>query len=417
MCSTWRNFALGTSSLWRELEFKGKRNDIKRAEVYMERCNDGPLFIIMDLYPDRPNVGSEIEKILDLIVSQVGRWGSLKAKIAAGKPMNIVLDRLYACKEAPQLRSLCLLAFDYYEVADFGATEGVDRPKRLFSGNTPMLRQLFLHGVPLAWEANLAVFAGLENLVLQSYHLAHRPSYEQWARILSRAHNIRSITVSDSGPNATNQSLPHEGTIIVSRLEELIIGSLEPATATAIMHRLDTPRLRVLELDPGQEYAYKNFLHRVLLNARNPFSPLPRLNELRLGCLNLTPGDVETLYGSLPVLRVLRLDLTTLQEHFLTLINPPSKVAASRRYGPLPNLTELFLIGEAGVLEPLKTTVRRRQAISDIIPQLCTKIEKLVLCWLDTMLAPEAVKRLRTLVEDVRVLAGDGYDGAELNYE
>ena len=401
--------ALSTPSLWNWFEFNGKGASFERADAYLERSGATDLFICLDFRGECHSIDSEINKSFDLIVPEATRWACLEAIIPGEKTMNIVLERLCMCEGAPKLRFLELLAPGYND-ADFTATERGDSPKRLFSGNAPRLCEIYLREVPLRWESDLAMFAGIESLTLDNHRFAYRPSYGHWIRLLSHAHNIRSLDVENSGPNAMIRRDSRERTIILPNLGELRLAQMEPTAAVEIMHSLHAPWLKRLVLEPGENFNYKEFLHRALLNPPHCFSPLLRLKELVLGELALTPDDVETLYCYSPVLEVLKIDLLSLETHFLTLINPSPKGNRGYYDHPLPELKELFVIGAGGHFAALTAMVEHRRKLHHARPLIISKIKKLVLCWQD-VIRPMDAKRLKSCVKDVRILAGGNYEG------
>ncbi|KAI1789610.1 hypothetical protein LXA43DRAFT_559263 [Ganoderma leucocontextum] len=402
VCGRWRAVALDSSLLWTHIRFEGPP-PWERALIYLDRAGKAPLSISIDRTVEEDDDGSEgdydsededeakdndpdlaiITEIMDTVVEHIEHIQALEIMVSFYPHMHRSLVKLGATPGAPMLEVLQLYHYEDTDDHDhFKLLELCDQPFVLFSGNAPRLTHAALWGVHLNWSMEGTPFlAGLVDLELAYHARDVRPSFKDFTRILRASPDLRTLTLSLSGPggvpgewasvNVSTDDDEDDGSamfvhssapLVLSRLQNLVLAYLEPPYLLTLLPRLSLPALTelVLDLEDDDFTDLLSYLasSRSLpqpppppLSLRGPGvagspSPPPRarsllsnLTALRISSLPCAESAVLDAYKQLDKLVAFNLNVDYLGGHWFDLLVPSPTPSTSAN----TNQNELYL--------------------------------------------------------------------------
>ncbi|KAN0139855.1 hypothetical protein V8E53_002517 [Lactarius tabidus] len=360
VCQRWRVVAIETPTLWADLDFS-EGPPFEKSRVWLERSKECPLDIELDCTvesepetesdsegsEDQADSASENELIVpqdgvampgglpplpaplrgkaitklsshisptdlpvvrDLILPHSARWRVFEHMVDDFQIMYGILSALASIPDAPELRELGLYHHDENEDYDHFSPAHLKEPFFApFCGRAPGLRKVTLWGVHVDWEA-CAFLQDLEELELAYHAKDVRPPYDILIRVLRGSPDLRSLTLSASGP-AGNPEVDYwpADVIELPSVRKLALAFVEPSYASALLKRLVFPNLQVLTLDfdPGNYSAFITQLASPAPHQRD--SLCQNLVELKLLGMHCTDEALSKLFFALP--NVLRFEL------------------------------------------------------------------------------------------------------------
>lgn len=388
VCHHWRMVALNTPSLWTEIDVSPLDSPpFERVQVLLERSKSLPIDIRIDCEPpedeeEEDSSGSEdselgqsprsmtfsdLDNLMSLLVPHISRWGSIEVAVACYKHMFVFLSAVSdpSIAGAPQLEALQLYHHEDAESLTAFAQPDLVQHFKLFGGVAPRLKSVALWGVHVDWcQEWLSCGSNLLDVEL-AYHTDDvRPSWTQFAAILSGAPKLETLSLCSSGPlgapndwNSAGRTGSHggdyTGVIELHSLTHLVLAFHSPAYASGLLRRLAFPALKnlTLDLDDGDFTDFAVQLAGPVMTTV-PVTPkdgekrrslLSGLESLKISGLPCADRSVELMYAELDNLKALNLAMTYLSPAFLQLLYHPSSVPSKRDVCRLclPSLTTL----------------------------------------------------------------------------
>ncbi|KAG6827931.1 hypothetical protein H0H92_009909 [Tricholoma furcatifolium] len=301
VCRQWRQVALGAPTLWTSLDFL-EGSPFEKSKIWIERANGSPLDIRLDCAvhededDDHEDFGYESEAsqppgipsvnpaeyssqyvadhqncvhpppslslqnltdIMDILVPVVAQWRSFEITTGYWEYTHRVLTRLAQCPRAPLLETLGF--YHYEELDNYDVFEPADLkgPFRLFQGEAPNLRNIALWGVHLDWDRSLGLLSNLDDLELTYHPEDVRPSYETFVQMMKASPNLRTLSLSQSGPqvhDAENNNWGSSDNIIsIPSLTGFVFALHTSSYAIALLERLSLTNVDSLALDFSDE--------------------------------------------------------------------------------------------------------------------------------------------------------------------
>lgn len=391
VCKLWREVAINQPTLWNviPLNIQGDLKGIRHAKVllatYLERAREAPLDIAIDLgeFPtfnpdgdedeDGTNNGdltrdtwpeyAQLQKMIDMVVPRHKQLRSFEVIVSDFFLMAAALKVIESIPEAPLLEALSLYNHDDFEDMRFFEPSRFTSLRVLpFHGKAPRLKNVALWGVHLDWEqASLLLFKDLEELELAYHPEDVRPTYKQYARILTQSPNLRTLALSHSGPaggmvewseNVREDSSSDASLISIPRITLLSLKSLVLSYEDSenyirdLMDYLDIPNVTELTLDLAAEDDTE-FFRRISTAPPKGRSLLQGLTHLKITDCSC---NVEVIYSALQSLEnvvLLNLNFNYLDHSWLELLMGESPIVPNPRI-PCPKLEELMLRGIDG---------------------------------------------------------------------
>ena len=338
VCQHWREVALNLHVLWTTLDFDNTLQ-LERSKVFIDRAQGLPLKISVDCtlpedtdeedHPDHPlyNQNKETRKndepeqflsqndlmqILDLIEPEVSHWGELEFYFSTYGYVQSLLYRLHQLHGAPLLKKFHV--YHYEECDDYEFFNGDDKTNYLpFHGNAPLLESAIFWGVHIDWDNSLNLLGGLREFELSYHSKDVRPSYTTFTQIIKNSPDLRSLSLSLSGPVlATGAKFDDEGQwgpepFEIPSVHYLTLQSYEPECASALVQHFYFPNLRSLTLDFDSE-DYTPFVRKLLVPVKGqPKSILSGLEILKISGLPCDITSIEAMLKQLTKLKVLYL--------------------------------------------------------------------------------------------------------------
>jgi len=342
VCRRWREVALDAHTLWTTLKFENYPK-LDQAKMYISRSNDMPLNILIDCtfdedideedHPDHPlyeenrALRSEIElqndtrflslkdlkAILDLIGPEVSHWGSMDFRASTYGYVQLLLSRLHEMPAAPLLEAFMVYHFEDCE--DYEFFSGDDKTPLLpFHGNASNLKTAVFWGVHIDWDAALPRFLnGLHELELSYHSKDVRPSYSTFVQIVKNSPELKTITLSLSGPalpdNITFDAEDGWGPepLTIPSVKDLALQFQDPRYASAIVQHFDLPAVRNLVLNFDEE-DYSDFVRALIRPVKGQKEGLlQRIEHLKVSGLPCDVASVEALLSKLTQLKTLNL--------------------------------------------------------------------------------------------------------------
>ncbi|KAF9543303.1 hypothetical protein CPC08DRAFT_430226 [Agrocybe pediades] len=354
VCRRWREVALDSHMLWTNLDF-AQRPRLGQAKAYIERAQGLPLNIYIDCtfsqeideedHPDHPlyqdnearkkahstDCGNEdcaghdeepvflsqddLSQILDLVEPEVSHWRSLDFRASTYGYIQSLLSRLHKLPAAPMLETMQICHFE--DCDDYEFFSGDDKTFYLpFHGDAPLLKDLALWGVHIDWDAQF--LRGLRELEL-SYHAKDvRPSYKAFASMINNSPDLKSLTLSLSGPvlpeGVAFDADPEEQEgawgptpLTIPSLRDLGSQFHEVNYAIALAQHIDAPAVTNMLLNFDRD-DYSQFVHTLVkpVEGRSE-SILQHVETLKISGLPCNYTAVEALLSHLGNLKSLNL--------------------------------------------------------------------------------------------------------------
>ena len=342
VCRHWREVALSSHTLWTTLDFDNILQ-LERSKVFIERAHGLPLKIHIDCtipedtdeedHPDHPLYSqnketrkqvkdydlqhflsqNDLMQILDLIEPEVSHWGELDFHVSTYSYVQSLLSRLHKIPNAPLLKKFHV--FHHEEFDDFEFFNGDDKTSYLpFHGNAPLLESAIFWGVHIDWDNSFHFLQGLREFELSFHSKDVRPSYTTFTQIIKNSPELRTLSISLSGPYLPTGALfDDEGQwgpepFEIPSVHHLTLQYDDPQSASAIIQHFYFPNLRNLTLDFDSE-DYTSFVRKLLIPVKGrSTSILPGLESLKISGLPCDIATVEAMLKQLTNLKVFELN-------------------------------------------------------------------------------------------------------------
>ena len=366
VCRHWREVALNSHNLWTTLDFDNTLQ-LERSKAFIGRAQSLPLKIYIDCsipegtdeedHPDHPlyNQNKETRKeaegaepeqflsqkdlmqILDLIEPEVSHWGELDFHVSTYGYVQSLLSRLHKLPSAPLLKKFHV--FHHEESDDLDFFNGDDKTNYLpFHGIAPLLESAIFWGIHIDWDNALNFLQGLREFELSFHSKDVRPSYTTFTQIIKNSPDLRSLSLSLSGPallpGAQFDDESHWGPepFDIPSLRHLTLQYYEPQSASILIQHFYFPNLRCLTLDFDSE-DYTPFVQNLLVPVKGRSKPiLPGLEYLKISGLPCDVPTIEAMLKQLTSLKAFELNCFGTEELviFRKLIDP---LAGRRKQG------------------------------------------------------------------------------------
>ena len=366
VCRHWREVALNSHALWTILDFD-KTPQLERSKIFIDRAQGLPLKIYIDCtipedtdeedHPDHPlyNRNKETRKqveddepknflsqndlmqILDLIEPEVSHWGELNFHVSTYGYVQTLLSRLHKLPSAPLLKIFHV--YHHEETDDLEFFSGDDKTGYLpFHGIAPLLESAIFWGIHIDWDNSLQFLQGLSELELSFHAKDVRPSYNTFTQIIRNSPDLRSLSLSLSGPALpTGARFDDEGQwgpepFEITSVDHLTLQYYEPQTASALIQHFYFPNVRCLTLDFDSE-DYTSFVRQLLVPVKGRSkSILAELESLKISGLPCDVATIEAMLKQLTNLKVFELNCFGSEELviFRKLVDP---LAGRKRQG------------------------------------------------------------------------------------
>ncbi|KAI0089751.1 hypothetical protein BDY19DRAFT_940637 [Irpex rosettiformis] len=193
VCRKWRCVALDTALLWNRVDFWGGPL-YERSLSSIQRSKNALLDILI-LAPDilttgvdyqQKNKPSPIEFILDVLLPHLHRWRSFvfHAVDVKGRQMRNLISKLGDVGAARELQLLCLSAQPTFAVKYMPQEMADSRNIRLFGGETPKLRAIWISRSFFSWKLSNIMQANLTNLIICNMYPTARVSITEFLHLL-----------------------------------------------------------------------------------------------------------------------------------------------------------------------------------------------------------------------------------------
>ena len=358
VCRHWREVALNSHTLWTTLDFDNILQ-LERSKVFIERAHGLPLKIHIDCtipedtdeedHPDHPLYSqnketrklikdfdlqhflsqSDLMQILDLIEPEVSHWGELDFHVSTYSYVQSLLSRLHKIPNAPLLKKFHV--YHHEELDDFEFFNGDDKTSYLpFHGNAPLLESAIFWGVHIDWDSSFHFLKDLHEFELSFHSKDVRPSYATFTQIIKNSPELRTLSLSLSGPFLlTGAQFDDEGQwgpepFEISSVHHLTLQYDDPPFASAIIQHFYFPSLRSLALDFDSE-DYTSFVRKLLVPVKGrSTSILPGLESIKISGLPCDMATIEAMLKQLANLKVFELNCFGTEELviFKKLIDP-----------------------------------------------------------------------------------------------
>ncbi|KAF8601663.1 hypothetical protein BDV93DRAFT_524611 [Ceratobasidium sp. AG-I] len=256
VCKSWHALALDTPTLWNTLTLDPSEYPrFTKARTHLARSKGAPLNIYLDF-----STRAEPELVraaIHLILPDLARWRHFVLVVPDFDVMYSAVRLIADAFSAPSPSSALapyLEVFRLYGPPEFDPTEPEPRalpsPIPVFGSDpdaegecTPRLRDVVLCGVPVDWA--LFVPSTLERLQLSLHSGSRRPSFAQFARLVTASPKLHTLILNASGPALDPTD---SGMIELHNLCALTLDCFEPEYLERLLGRTYTPSLQDLSL-------------------------------------------------------------------------------------------------------------------------------------------------------------------------
>jgi hypothetical protein len=353
VCKHWREVAVESPLLWTNINFT-EAPPFDKSRIWIERSKGLPLTIDIDCTaPDvdeSSDPGEDLDSedrmgeidgteehpaplpitsvddlslIFDIIVPQVFQWRSLVVTVRMADYVRIILKRLSECPSAPLLEVLELYFHEDYERFPPPSPMALTEMLLLFKGDAPNLQHVALWGVPVLWSSPF--LSGEKDLELAYHRNDIRPSWSEFAHMLSSSPDLTTLTICLSGPSGEPGDWPStsEGLIELPSLENLVLGFHPPEYISPLLRLISTPNLLGLALD-FDEADYSSFARQLASPvAGRSKSLLAGLENLKISGLPCDHKTADIMYRELSNLRSINLSCAFLEDIFFDKLGVP----------------------------------------------------------------------------------------------
>ncbi|KAI0036547.1 hypothetical protein K488DRAFT_41003, partial [Vararia minispora EC-137] len=318
----WRSVALRTPALWTGIRLR-KPAHLDRAVQFVVRSRNQPLDILLDTvaeadYEPGHRLGiNEFDAGFRAAIDHTRRWRSLIVKVCDLPCKERARANLRDCPPIPRLETLQL-----WHVQDWSDAANMIQATRkppipILSDHVPSLLNASLVGVNLAYNQT-HYLAGLRQLELALHAEFCRPTSAEFDSILRACPHLHRLSLHYSGPRVDPDADPADAPAIrLERLSELALTNMDVDVVAHVVRRLAMPNLRALELElPALQEGldFSPVLDLLLADPANP--AFPRLETLLVADLACEPTAWAHLLASVPALRHLQVDFTTVGDAF-----------------------------------------------------------------------------------------------------
>ncbi|KAJ3720644.1 hypothetical protein C8R42DRAFT_94858 [Lentinula raphanica] len=371
VCRHWRNVAQGTAALWTNIcitlgsiDDTGPRQqkhlDLSHIISYLSLSRKYPLNILLDARdPDwdfaepeitelsnsseyvPPFSADDLRLIFSLLLPHLPRWRSLDVLTDTWAPMYTVLcilDRPLT-KGAPLLESLTLMRCnDYISHSPTFEPRSLKSPE-LFSSLErlqphhgrifPLLRNLTLRGVHVAWSSLALCNPPLTSLELSSHSYDVLPTQSQFRNLLESCPKLRSLIIRSSGLATDHKDrsrkvdthdlkrIANTKSVELPLLEYIRIGYRSALEGCYILQNIHAPNIRQLLLEdsthPGDiDVVEADQILQLIAGLETSINPpqsalFPSAREITLKGVEARTDTFRNLFSSMPLVESLEL--------------------------------------------------------------------------------------------------------------
>ncbi|KAG9025037.1 hypothetical protein FRB95_010610 [Tulasnella sp. JGI-2019a] len=242
ICSTWREIALSTPTLWGYL-YVADETPVEMITTWLDRSKAVPLDIEIDL----ENKGRRtVHDFMPFLITHISRWRSFRCHMAIAGQILQVMAYLVG-KDAPALEVLTLDDPDNLENIWY---KHIVHSIFAGPGSLPKLKFLTLWSSPMVWASR--PFANLVYLQLGSIKEGARPTVKQFVTLLQGSPTLESLLMSGDmfdpdDPFRSSGQVPDP--ITLDYLQHLIIkGFKTPSSVNHTLRLFNAPRLIQLDI-------------------------------------------------------------------------------------------------------------------------------------------------------------------------
>lgn len=291
----------------------------------------------------------QLTDILDIIIPHVERWRVFEVQASQYESHYTILSRLAECPSAPVLETLQLYQHDDCE--DYDVFQPVDMNTKflLFHGIVPNLKNLALWGVHIDWDASLSFLSGLSDLEMAYHPNDVRPSFQTFASMLNACPELKTLSLSLSGPAGHKEDWGSDP-IEIPSLEALALSYHEAAYIEALYPLLSAPNVIALTLDYDSDdfTAFSQLLCKPHKGRKR--SLLAGLERLKIAGLPCDRKTKEQILGELTNLKEINLNCSGDEEDFFEKLQETEQQGPNRGKKLLycPNLHSITSTGIDG---------------------------------------------------------------------
>ncbi|KAJ3820745.1 hypothetical protein F5880DRAFT_1487458 [Lentinula raphanica] len=369
VCRHWRNVAQGTAALWTNIcitlgsiDDTGPRQqkhlDLSHIISYLSLSRKYPLNILLDARdPDwdfaepeitelsnsseyvPPFSADDLRLIFSLLLPHLPRWRSLDVLTDTWAPMYTVLGILDRplTKGAPLLESLTLMRCnDYISHSPTFEPRSLKSPE-LFSSLErlqphhgrifPLLRNLTLRGVHVAWSSLALCNPPLTSLELSSHSYDVLPTQSQFRNLLESCPKLRSLIIRSSGLATDHKDrsrkvdthdlkrIANTKSVELPLLEYIRIGYRSALEGCYILQNIHAPNIRQLLLEdsthPGDiDVVEADQILQLIAGLETSINPpqsalFPSAREITLKGVEARTDTFRNLFSSMPLVESL----------------------------------------------------------------------------------------------------------------
>ncbi|KAF7297285.1 Fatty acid hydroxylase [Mycena indigotica] len=330
VCRRWRHVALETGRLWTSviLTFPTSTAQVTRMLHWLQRSQTcaldilfdfrDPDWVVIDEEDEHEFTAADIDAVLNipLVRESVYRWRSLELLVDTWHPMLSFLQHTQQFgQDMTNLETLrlarCNAYFACHEQPFQPATLNISLP--LFGPNFTSchLREVSFVGVHVDWELAELSLIGLTSLELKYQAQDVMPTIPSLARILRGNPLLEKLSIMGHVPQGQS-NVNKEPILHLPHVSEFIFGFVDVELGINFMQTFSFPALRVLTLENvgislRDEDAENSESFFVWL-CRSPSTlNLPSITNLALISIHISSTLFDSLFRSLPQLRVLHL--------------------------------------------------------------------------------------------------------------
>lgn len=229
VCKIWRDVAVNTPTLWTQID---NLNPLV-TDIFIQRSKSALLELgIWLVGPFQPTINKFLPLISRAVVLDVR---ARRGDIVGLRTVEMILRNSPA---APSLRSFCLVGADL---------DHIPLPVTAFSGHTPVLRGMQVHGFTIPFESS--IYRGLKRLEIDLIPGAPQMTFTQLFDILVACPDLESMDLSNAGPSLEDHFKDQcFDDIRLSHLQGVAIHNASSQAVRFLFRHIDVPTLNDLSL-------------------------------------------------------------------------------------------------------------------------------------------------------------------------
>ncbi|KAB5589670.1 F-box-like domain-containing protein [Ceratobasidium theobromae] len=256
VCKSWYTLATETPTLWNNLTLDATElPPFTKTRTQIARSKGTPLNIYLD-FSSRADP-ELVQSIMHVLLAELARWRHLIMVVPDFDVMYSAVGMIADVFKRPRTSAPFLQVLRLYGPPEFDPTQpeprslplpiplfGVEDEDEEFEA-TPRLRDVVLCGVPLDWAT--FVPSNLERLQLSLHSGSRRPTFSQFARLVTASPKLHTLILNASGPSLPNaHSQPPR--VDLPYLTSLTLDCFDPEYVERLLARVCTPALESLAL-------------------------------------------------------------------------------------------------------------------------------------------------------------------------